>query len=111
MKVIRNGESAGHTGTTFTGEVRLESLHASQEGGVGLSLVRFEDGARTYWHVHPGEQLLYILEGAGRVGNGEEQFEVRAGDVVYTPPGERHWHGALPGHSMAHLSITNVGSP
>jgi quercetin dioxygenase-like cupin family protein len=55
--------------------------------------------------------VLYILEGEGRVGNESEEVQVRAGDVVYTPPGEKHWHGAAPGHTMTHLSITNVGSP
>jgi len=73
--------------------------------------VTFEDGALTHWHEHPGEQILYILEGEGRVGNTSEEIHVAAGDVVYTAPGERHWHGAAPSSSMTHNSITNVGSP
>ena len=67
--------------------------------------------ALTHWHAHPGEQILYILEGEGRVGNASEEIRVSAGDVVYTAPGEKHWHGAAPGSSMVHISITNVGSP
>ena len=74
-------------------------------------IVRFTDGARTHWHVHPGEQVLYILEGEGRVGTEHEEVQVAAGDVVYTPPGEKHWHGAMPGSSMTHISITTVGAP
>ncbi len=112
MKVVRGGEVAGEQGTTFTGEVRLARLLAAQEpGGMALSLVRFTNGARTHWHVHPGEQVLYILEGEGRVGTESEEIRVGPGDVVHAAPGERHWHGALPGQSMAHLSVTTVGSP
>lgn len=112
MKVVRGAEVAGEAGTTFTGEVRLARLlDAQQPGGVSLSLVRFADGARTHWHVHPGEQVLYILEGEGRVGTAGEEVRVAAGDVVYAAPGERHWHGAAPGCSMAHLSVTTVGAP
>ena len=112
MKVVRGGDVAGDLGTTFTGETRLARLLAAQQaGGMAVSLVRFADGARTHWHVHPGEQVLYILEGEGRVGTEHEEFRVGPGDVVHAAPGERHWHGALPGQSMAHLSVTTVGSP
>jgi quercetin dioxygenase-like cupin family protein len=112
MKVVRGGEVEAEPGTTFTGEARLARLLAAQRpGGVAVSLVRFEDGARTKWHAHPGEQILYILEGEGRVGTEADETRLMPGDVVYAAPGERHWHGALPGRSMAHLSVTTVGSP
>ncbi len=112
MKVVRSGEVQGEQGTTFTGETRLARLLAAQQsGGMAVSLVRFEDGARTHWHVHPGEQLLYVLDGEGRVGTEGEEMRVGPGDLVYAAPGERHWHGAAPGQSMAHLSVTTVGSP
>ena len=78
---------------------------------MSVSLVRFEDGARTNWHVHPGEQLLYILEGKGRAGTEGQEMVVKPGDLIYSPPGERHWHGAMPGQAMAHLSVTTVGAP
>ncbi|MDP9365858.1 MAG: cupin domain-containing protein [Chloroflexota bacterium] len=113
MKVVRAGEVTGEPGTTFTGEVRMARLLAAQqEGGMAVSLVRFADGARTHWHTHPGEQVLYVLEGEGRVGteNGEEVL-VFAGDVVHAAPGERHWHGAAAGRSMTHLSVTTLGPP
>lgn len=112
MKVVRGSEQAGDQGTTFTGETRLARLlDAQQPEGMAVSLVRFEDGSRTHWHVHPGEQILYVLEGEGRVGTAEEEFTVSPGDVVHAAPGERHWHGAVVGQSMTHLSITTVGSP
>ncbi len=112
MKIVRGGKAQSETGTTFTGEVRLDHLLAAQEpGGMAVSLVRFADGARTHWHVHPGEQILYILEGEGRVGTEGEEARVAPGDVVHAAPGERHWHGAVEGASMTHLSVTTVGSP
>jgi quercetin dioxygenase-like cupin family protein len=112
MKIVHGGDVPPDRGDTFTGEVALSRLLAAQEpGGLAVSLVRFEDGARTNWHVHPGEQVLYILEGQGRVGTETEHFLVSPGDVVHAAPGERHWHGAAPGHAMSHLSVTTVGSP
>jgi len=112
MKVVRGGNIQSELGTTFTGDARLARLLDTQQpGGLAVTLVRFEDGARTHWHVHPGEQVLYVLEGEGRAGIEGEEVRLAPGDVVYAAPGERHWHGAAPGHSMAHLSITTVGSP
>ena len=77
---------------------------------VTLSVVRFTDGARTFWHVHPGEQVLYILEGECQVGT-EDRLEegLQPGATVHVPSGEKHWHGAAPGASMTHLSITTHG--
>ena len=112
MKVVRGSEARGERGTTFTGETELKRLLGAQEpGGMAVSLVRFEDGSRTHWHAHPGEQLLYILEGQCRVGTENDEVLVGPGDVVHAAPNERHWHGAAPGQSMTHLSVTNVGPP
>ena len=112
MKVVRGEEVTEEQGSTYTGVTRLmRLLGAQQPGGISLSLVRFEDGSRTHWHVHHGEQVLYVLEGEGRVGTANEEMEIGPGDVVYAAPMERHWHGAAAGHSMTHLSITNVGPP
>ena len=112
MKVVRSTEGAEKVGATFTGHATLRpQLAAQQEGGIKVTMVYFEDGSRTHWHDHPGEQVLYILEGKGRVGDGTEEWVVEPGDIVHTGPGEKHWHGAYPGHSMTHLSITTVGSP
>ncbi|MGH2557490.1 MAG: cupin domain-containing protein [Thermomicrobiales bacterium] len=112
MKVVRKDEVAPRAGTTFTGKVDLtRTLELQQEGGMSLSVERFEDGARTHWHIHPGEQFLYVLEGEGRVGTETEEHVVGPGDVIYTTPGEKHWHGAVPGSTMTHVSVTSVGSP
>lgn len=112
MKIVRAEEGEKHIGTTFSGRAELiRKLSAQEEGGIALALVTFIDGALTHWHDHPGEQVLLVLEGRGRVGNDEEEHELKAGDIVYTGPGERHWHGAAAGSSMTHLSITTVGPP
>jgi quercetin dioxygenase-like cupin family protein len=112
MKVVRGGSAKPEQAGAFTGKTELRRLlGAQQPGGMAVSLVSFEDGSRTHWHVHPGEQVLYIVEGQGRVGTADEELLVGPGDVVYAAPNERHWHGAAPGHNMTHLSVTNVGSP
>lgn len=110
MKIVRGYEATREQGGAFTGETGLmRMLGAQQPGGVAVSVVHFADGSRTHWHVHPGEQLLYILAGQGRVGTADGELRVGPGDLVYAAPGERHWHGAIPGQSMTHLSVTNVG--
>src|SRR3954449_11216498 len=98
MKIVRQGEGTLQQSGTFTGKTQLtRMLDAQQTGGMAVSVVHFEDGARTHWHVHPGEQVLYILEGQGRVGTVEgEETVVQSGDLVYAAPNERHWHGAMP---------------
>ena len=112
MKIVKSEDRTSRKGDTFTGDVTMDSvLNAQQQGSVSMSVVHFADGARTNWHEHPGEQVLYILEGAGRVGTETEQFLVHPGDVVHAAPGERHWHGAAPGQNMSHISVTTVGSP
>ncbi|MDQ3693116.1 MAG: cupin domain-containing protein [Chloroflexota bacterium] len=112
MQIVRGTEGRVEQGTTFTGETWLTRLIPAQEPeGTAVSVVRFEDGSRTNWHVHPGEQVLYIIAGEGRVGTETEEFQVFPGDVVYSKRGERHWHGAAEGKSMTHLTVTTVGSP
>ena len=112
MKVVRGEEVKQEQVSTFTGATQLmRLLGAQQPGGIAVSLVHFEDGSRTHWHVHPGEQVLYVLDGEGRVGTADEEMHIGPGDVVYAAPMERHWHGAAVGYSMTHLSVTNVGQP
>ena len=112
MKVVRSGEVESSIGSTFTGGVILDRVLPMQtEGGMAVSIVHFHDGARTNWHEHPSEQILIVLTGAGRVGDADEQHEIGPGDVVHLPPGTRHWHGARPGKSMTHISVTHTGSP
>ncbi len=90
----------------FTGAARLDALfHASDPArAVGVS-VTFEPGARTAWHTHPLGQTLIVTAGCGwaqREGGPIE--EIRPGDVIWFPPGEKHWHGASPTTAMTHIA-------
>jgi quercetin dioxygenase-like cupin family protein len=97
----------------FTGDVFIDSIVQGEEPSrVRVNLVRFTPSARTAWHSHAVGQTLYVTEGRGLVQpRGGEVEQIRAGDVVRTPAGEWHWHGAAPDHFMAHLSITEAPAP
>lgn len=92
----------------FTGEVWLDGLvQAHGDSTINVAAVHFTPGARTAWHAHEGGQSLFVMEGEGRVqARGGTTVAIRAGDVVHTPSGEWHWHGAAPDHFMTHLSLT-----
>jgi quercetin dioxygenase-like cupin family protein len=71
-----------------------------------VNRVSFEPGARTNWHTHPLGQTLYVIAGAGRFQTkGGPVHEIRPGDVVWIPPGEKHWHGGAPTTGMTHLAM------
>jgi quercetin dioxygenase-like cupin family protein len=73
---------------------------------VASARVAFEPGARTAWHTHPLGQTLYVVQGVGRVqAKGGPIREIKAGDVVFIPPNEKHWHGAAPGTGMVHVAM------
>jgi len=81
-------------------------VEAPAPARVRATTVRFEPGARTNWHTHPLGQTLYIVSGTGQVQTwGGPVREVRAGDVVWIPPHEKHWHGAGPATTMVHVAI------
>jgi quercetin dioxygenase-like cupin family protein len=91
----------------FTGEVSVQPLFAATDSSraAGAS-VTFEPGARSAWHTHPRGQVLIVTAGVGRIQEwGERVREIRAGDVAWTPPGVKHWHGASPDGAMTHLAI------
>ena len=92
----------------FTGGARVETLfEALALSDASGGYVTFEPGARTAWHSHPRGQILIITSGTGRVQRwGGPVEEVRAGDVVRIPAGQKHWHGASPRASMTHLAIS-----
>lgn len=93
----------------FTGQVLFGPI--SSEGTVNMLGVHFAPGARTDWHTHPDGQILHVTAGVGRVGTEDgATIEIGAGDSVYSPPGEVHWHGAGPHSPMTHLSITTGGA-
>ena len=91
----------------FTGVARIDSFYqTTAPARVSGGQVTFEPGARTAWHTHPLGQLLIVTTGTGRVQRwGDAIDEIRQGDVVWIPPGQKHWHGAAPDHSMTHIGI------
>ena len=93
----------------FTGEALFGPVRA--DGSLNILAVSFSPGARTDWHYHPDGQVLYVTNGAGFVQNEEgASIEISTGDLVYAPPGQVHWHGAVPDSPMTHLSHT-TGAP
>lgn len=109
MEIKRNGSQPSGEGPEewFTGKVRLDPLFpATEPARAGGASVTFEPGARTAWHTHPLGQTLYVTSGCGRIQSwGGPIQEIRAGDVVWIPPGEKHWHGAGPTTMMTHISM------
>ncbi|MGH8914446.1 MAG: cupin domain-containing protein [Acidimicrobiia bacterium] len=92
----------------FTGTVWNSRL--SETDGLTVIAVHFTPGARSDWHSHPAGQVLYVVSGAGLVQTEDgPTVDISPGDVVYAPPGERHWHGARPDSPMTHLSLTTQG--
>ena len=109
MEIKRVGSQPSRKGPAeyFTGTVRIDPLfQAPDPARVGGASVAFEPGARTAWHTHPLGQTLVVTAGCGRVQReGGPIEEIRPGDVIRFPPGERHWHGATPTTSMTHIAI------
>jgi quercetin dioxygenase-like cupin family protein len=91
----------------FTGEVWIDRIAGGDPGSrLRVNIVRFAPGARNAWHSHAVGQTLHVTEGVGRTqARGGRLLEIHAGDTIYTPPGEWHWHGAAPEHFMTHLAI------
>jgi quercetin dioxygenase-like cupin family protein len=91
----------------FTGHVYVTPLHTPREPSrLIASLVRFTPGARTNWHSHHLGQALYCTEGVGIVATRDGTvLRLRAGDTVWTPPGEEHWHGATASNVMCHHAL------
>lgn len=93
--------------TNFTGRVMVEApFETTAPARVGGATVIFAPGARTFWHTHPLGQTLIVTEGDGRVQNwGGPVEEIAVGDIVWIPPGVKHWHGASPTAGMTHIAI------
>ena len=109
MDIKRNGSQPSSKGPAenFTGNVRIDPLfQAPDPARVSIASVTFEPGARTAWHSHPLGQTLIVTAGCGLVQSwGERIEEIRPGDVIWAPPGEKHWHGATGSTAMTHISI------
>jgi 4-carboxymuconolactone decarboxylase len=109
ITITRSGSQPSQQGPAenFTGSVRVIPLFAANDPSraAGAS-VSFEPAARSAWHTHPRGQVLIVTAGVGRVQQwGGPVEEIRAGDVVWTPPGVKHWHGASPSTAMTHIAI------
>ncbi len=109
MEIKRAGSQPSSKGSSdyFTGTVRIDPLfQAPAPARVSGAAVTFEPGARTAWHTHPLGQTLVVTAGFGRVQLwGSAIEEIQPGDVVWFPPGEKHWHGASPTTALTHIAV------
>jgi quercetin dioxygenase-like cupin family protein len=109
MEINRSGTQPSGKGPDeyFTGTVRIDPLfQAADPGRVVVASVTFEPGARTAWHTHPLGQTLIVIAGCGWAQRwGGPIDEIRPGDVIWFPPGEKHWHGASATTAMTHIAI------
>jgi quercetin dioxygenase-like cupin family protein len=112
MMIKRSGSEPSTKGSTdyFTGSVRIDSpFQGSAPARVAGAVVTFEPGARTAWHTHPLGQTLIVTAGVGLVQHwGGAIQEIRPGDVVWIPPGVKHWHGAAATTGMTHVAISEA---
>jgi quercetin dioxygenase-like cupin family protein len=109
MEIKKSGTQPSVAGPdeNFTGKVRVDPLNSAPEPArVSCALVTFEPGARSAWHFHPLGQTLVVTQGYGWVqSEGQPKVEIRAGDVVWCAPNEKHWHGATSTTGMSHIAI------
>ena len=109
MQITRSGSQPSGKGPAeyFTGVVRVDPVfQAPNPARVSGASVTFEPGARTAWHTHPLGQTLIVIAGSGSVQReGGSIEEIHPGDVIWFPPGEKHWHGASPTTAMTHIAI------
>ena len=109
MEIKRNGSQPSNQGPAdwFTGTVRIDSpFKGGEPARVAGAIVTFEPGARTAWHTHPLGQTLIVTAGCGRAQRwGGPVEELRPGDIVWFPPGEKHWHGAAVTTALTHIAI------
>jgi quercetin dioxygenase-like cupin family protein len=109
VEIKRSGSqpSAKGPAETFTSAVRIDPLFNAPAPARGFgAYVTFEPGARSAWHTHPLGQMLIVTSGTGLVGTAQGVVEViRAGDVVWCPPSEKHWHGATATTAMTHIAL------
>lgn len=110
QQIIRGGEQTSIAGSEqfFTGRVRIDPIWPADEHiSASGALVTFEPGARSAWHTHPAGQRLVVSSGVGLTQEWGKPIQVvRPGDVVWCPPGVKHWHGAAPTTAMSHIAVT-----
>ncbi|MFJ2603621.1 cupin domain-containing protein [Streptomyces sp. NPDC087425] len=107
MEIINPPATAKLPAAMFTGDAWADVIQRGEDPSrARANLVRFAPGARTAWHSHGLGQTLYIVAGIALIqSRGGDIVEACPGDVIFTPPGEEHWHGATPDRFMAHLAL------
>jgi quercetin dioxygenase-like cupin family protein len=109
MEIKRSGSqpSGKAPAEHFTGPVRIDPLFRASEPARAIGItVTFEPCSRTHWHTHPLGQTLIVTAGCGLVQSwGGPIKKIRPGDVIWCPPGEKHWHGAIATAAMTHIAI------
>ena len=109
MQIIKSGSKPTRKASSeyFTGNVWQDPIiEADEPARVRALRVSFEPGARTAWHTHPLGQTLHVISGVGLIGLRNEAPQlIKAGDTVWIPPGEEHWHGASATNSLTHIAI------
>ena len=112
MELVKPEASAKGTPDRFIGDVWVDRLGGAEPGEhLRVNVVRFAPGARNAWHAHTMGQTLHVTEGVGRVQAADQPVrEIGAGDTIYTPPGEWHWHGAAPDRFMTHIAMWEAPS-
>jgi quercetin dioxygenase-like cupin family protein len=110
--IVRAGPQPSTKGPAenFTGNVTVTPLFpADASAPYSGAYVTFEAGAKSAWHTHPAVQRLVVTAGVGRTAEWRGRVqEIKAGDVVWRPPGVKHWHGDSPANAMTHLALTNT---
>lgn len=107
MEIVQPQPTMKLPAEMFTGDAWADVIYRGEDPSrARANMVRFAPGARTAWHSHGLGQSLYIVEGIALIqSRGGEIVEARPGDVIFTPAGEEHWHGAAPDRFMAHIAL------
>lgn len=97
-------------GSLFTGPATAQRVLSSEDAQYNVAFIHFAEGVRNKFHTHSSDQLLIATQGRGMVATEDEEVELRPGSIAHIPAGEKHRHGALPGSTMTHISITAAHS-
>ncbi len=112
MKILPSTPTVKNPPEQFIGDVWVDALATPQEADqrATMAKVRFAPGARTAWHCHARGQYLHVTDGIARFGSRDGTvIEVHAGQTLYAPPGEDHWHASAPGCFMEHIALLENG--
>lgn len=110
MQILPPSDASQGPAEWFTGRVDIQALKpVTEDSRYSMSSVHFAAGARSAWHTHPRGQTLYVTDGIGVIQKRGEPIQIiRSGDVIWTEPGEEHWHGASADCEMTHIAVQGV---